>query len=639
MSIRIDGTNTTANPGTTGADADTGLVYGSNEVKIVTGGTDRVKVDSSGRLLVGTTNAVAFGSRQVLAVANGTTGGVISLYNSTTATANTRISSNPTGSEINDIGIHAASTNGSIIAYTNNDTEALRIDSSGKVYFGNFGDVANAGYIDKATTGDKELNIVASRSTAQNRNIVFKGRSNTEAMRIDSAGRVGIGTTTPTFTAGSGLHIAGSSGALKLQNTNNGDWAYVEYADESNTTKFIQGYRDQSGVYGIRPGASLSSTSGISLDSSGNVSIGSSTFNLPSGKGLQVYDSTTPRFKLANSTTGTGSGDGSLLYVSGSDFLIENKESANMRFYTAATERMRIDSSGKVGIGTSNPSYKLVISNGGAAGLEISPNQGEGGGAFLQSFNRSSFQFVPLTYYSNAHVFLTGTGTSQTERLRIDSAGRLLVGTTNTSPVSANVAGTMINSDGETHFSRSNGTTVLINRKASDGTLVQFWQDGTAEGTISVSGTTVSYNGGHLSRWSQLPGGVERTEILRGSVLSNLDEMCEWGEEDNEQLNRMKVSDAEGDVNVSGVFQAWDDDDNTYTNDFYCAMTGDFVIRIAQGTTVARGDLLMSAGDGTAKPQDDDIVRSKTIAKVTSTTVSETYADGSYCIPCVLMAC
>ena len=34
---------------------------------------------------------------------------------------------------------------------------------------------------------------------------------------------------------------------------------------------------------------------------------------------------------------------------------------------------------------------------------------------------------------------------------------------------------------------------------------------------------------------------------------------------------------------------------------------GDFVIRIAQGTTVARGDLLMSAGDGTAKPQDDDM--------------------------------
>ena len=165
------------------------------------------------------------------------------------------------------------------------------------------------------------------------------------------------------------------------------------------------------------------------------------------------------------------------------------------------------------------------------------------------------------------------------------------------------------------------------------------YQGGTLHGNINVSSGTVSISGAHLTRWTQLPGNAERTEILRGTVLSNLDEMCEWSDEDNEQLNRMKVSDVEGDVNVAGVFQNWDDDDDTYLNDYYCAMTGDFVIRIAQGTTVARGDLLMSAGDGTAKPQGDDIVRSKTVAKVTSTTVSTTYSDGSYCVPCVLMAC
>ena len=43
--------------------------------------------------------------------------------------------------------------------------------------------------------------------------------------------------------------------------------------------------------------------------------------------------------------------------------------------------------------------------------------------------------------------------------------------------------------------------------------------------------------------------------------------------------------------------------------------------------------------DGTAKPQGDDIVRSKTIAKVISVTKSHTYDDGSYLVPCVLMAC
>ena len=179
----------------------------------------------------------------------------------------------------------------------------------------------------------------------------------------------------------------------------------------------------------------------------------------------------------------------------------------------------------------------------------------------------------------------------------------------------------------------------ILNRLGNDGNMLQFKQESVIEGVVEVNGTTVSYIGGHLSRWSQLPGGNSRSEILRGTVMSNTDEMCEWGEEDNEQLNRCKISEIEGDVDVSGVFQSWDDDDDEYTNDFVLAVTGDFVIRIAQDTTIARGDLLMSAGDGTAKPQGDDIVRSKTVAKVTSTEVSATHPDGSYCVPCVLMAC
>lgn len=201
--------------------------------------------------------------------------------------------------------------------------------------------------------------------------------------------------------------------------------------------------------------------------------------------------------------------------------------------------------------------------------------------------------------------------------------------------------GLQITQDGRLNIGMLQRSGINMNRIGNDGNYIRFTRDGnsTEVGNISVSSGTVSLVGAHLSRWSQLPGNAERVEILRGTVLSNLDEMCEWGVEFNDVLNRMKVSSDEGDVNVAGVFQSWDDDDQVYTKDFYCAMTGDFVIRVSQGVTVARGDLLMSAGDGTAKPQGDDIVRSKTIAKVTSTVVSETYADGSYCVPCVLMAC
>ena len=258
------------------------------------------------------------------------------------------------------------------------------------------------------------------------------------------------------------------------------------------------------------------------------------------------------------------------------------------------------------------------------------------------------------------------------EAFRISSGGRVLFGTTSTDMVNNNSGGGCVLDSGGINAAASGENVFNFNRSNGDGTIGSFRSGGSSQGSVSISGSTCSFNGGHLSRWSQLAEGAERTEILRGSVLSNLDEMCVWSHaavpdvlytaedelpdgvevgdvktagraaytEDNEQLNRMKVSDVEGDPNVAGVFQCWDDgDDDGFTDDFFCAMTGDFVIRIAQGTTVARGDLLMSAGDGTAKPQDDDIVRSKTIAKVTSTTVSTTYSDGSYCVPCVLMAC
>ena len=190
----------------------------------------------------------------------------------------------------------------------------------------------------------------------------------------------------------------------------------------------------------------------------------------------------------------------------------------------------------------------------------------------------------------------------------------------------------------------SNDTSpIYINRNNADGDLIRFYTTGTQQGSISVSGSTVSYNGGHLSRWSQLLDNSKDDTILKGTVMSNLDDMCVWEKDgvvaNNEQLNKMKVSDLEGDINVAGVFVNWTMDEQYGVDDMNVAMTGDMIIRIAEGVVVQKGDLLMSAGDGTAKPQGDDIRRSKTVAKVTSNYVTCTYADGSYCVPCVLMAC
>ena len=323
-------------------------------------------------------------------------------------------------------------------------------------------------------------------------------------------------------------------------------------------------------------------------------------------------------------------------------------------------EKFKINSSGQthfsggnVGIGTTDPDSLLELNA--AAGTKAGISLGAAGDSITASryigicnstdqtdlstdsgFSGIEFGGPSSTDEGYLAFHTHDSGVASGERMRITKNGDTFF--TKTSNV-FNSPGFRIAASGLIEATVNAAGCLNLNRTSDDGGMVGFYQDGIAEGNIDVNGSSISYNGAHLSRWSQLAGGAERIEILRGSVLSNLDEMCEWGEEDNEQLNRMKVSDVEGDRNVSGVFQSWDNDDDVYTNDFYCAMTGDFVIRIAQGTTVACGDLLMSAGDGTAKPQDDDIVRSKTIAKVTSTTVSTTYDDGSYCVPCVLMAC
>jgi hypothetical protein len=335
-----------------------------------------------------------------------------------------------------------------------------------------------------------------------------------------------------------------------------------------------------------------------------------------------------------------------------------------------SSEFARIDTSGRLLVGTSSaptvgdPQYGLIRVQGNTSSASgfglLSIGRGQAAASITSGSELGHIYYTANdgSPYASVSAYADGTSgandypgrlvfsttadgaSSPTERMRITNSGAVLfIKTVRDFTTEGIVLAQGATSGTDTSFVTNAGTVVTFSRGTNDGTIISLRQDGTEEGTISVSGTTISYNGAHLSRWSQLPGGATREEILRGTVLSNLDEMCGWGDEDNEQLNRMQVSDIEGDKNVSGVFQAWDDDDDTYTDDFYCAMTGDFIIRIAEGVTVERGDLLMSAGDGTAKPQADDIIRSKTIAKVTSTHVTCTYEDGSYCVPCVLMAC
>ena len=309
---------------------------------------------TTGNVLIGTSNAVAFGSRRVLAVTNGTTGGVLSLYNSTTATANPRISSNPTGSEINDIGIHAASTNGNIIAYTNNDTERIRVTSGGLVNITgglqvteNITPTSGSGveiFKPSATSGQISA---FNRDSSAWMDLITKGNTQqfhtngSERMRIDSSGKVGIGGS-PTYM----LDVQGTDAALRLKGTSNTGFI----ADQA-SSGLVSLINYDSGA-DLRFGAGGAER--MRIDSAGKIGVG--TVSPPHELSVHGATSTTGtieanRFSVRDNY-GNPPGLGNGFYSPGANVLA---------FATNSTERMRLDANGNLGVGISAPNNALHV--------------------------------------------------------------------------------------------------------------------------------------------------------------------------------------------------------------------------------------------------------------------------------------
>ena len=294
------------------------------------------------------------------------------------------------------------------------------------------------------------------------------------------------------------------------------------------------------------------------------------------------------------------------------------------------TEAMRINSLGNVGIGTASVDVSTQAGGSGYKALQIESDEGgqlnfdhndAGTGSTLGQINFqragevvAEIEGVTDGATDNGRLaFRTQPdGGALTEAMRIDHDGNLLVGKTSSGV--ANAGGEL--RDGDSDYAvigTSNGYSPFIcNRKTSDGNLFVFRQDNSNEGIISVSGSTVTYGG--FSGQHESSGIATNTPI--GTVVSTIDELDTYPEgtpkEGQTRTDHAKVivSNTEGDSAVYGVVSRFDEYDKVMV-----ASVGIGSVRVTGAC--AKGDLLESNGDGTAKVQSDDVVRSKTIGKVT----------------------
>jgi len=263
------------------------------------------------------------------------------------------------------------------------------------------------------------------------------------------------------------------------------------------------------------------------------------------------------------------------------------------------TERMRIDSSGKVGIGTSDPDQNLGVES--AADTQIKIVSGASNDAYLTFYNGTSLNHYFKQDNTGLFELYYYDGSSANSRVAVDTSGNVLVGTTDTTLFN-NTSGGGINlmAANRLDVARAGDVVATFNRMTNDGSIIQFYAQGQLEGSIDVSGNTVSlvgFSGAHAS------SGIDVT-TAKGTVVSTIDQ------EHKNSHAKIKVSDSEGDARVYGVIDRVSEE-----GDIIVSGVGIGEVKVTGAC--AGGDLLESNGDGTAKVQSDDIIRSKTIGKVT----------------------
>jgi trimeric autotransporter adhesin len=289
----------------------------------------------------------------------------------------------------------------------------------------------NGGTIDGTVIGGASAAAISGTTGTFSGNLTV----DTNTLFVDAANDwVGIGTSSPAVP----LHVAKDSGTVRLgqlQFTNfsgsysaSTDGVFIFPFSDGNTylDNFDGGWVFRTGASTERARLDTSGTLGLNVTPSAWNSSFDGRFQF-GAQGVLASTSTSSHIGLNWYYDGAykyiGTGEASRFYQLGGEFFFENAASGTAGNAITFAERMRIDSSGNVGIGTSSPANRLVV-NKGSAGTIATFTDGVNSNFVIET--ASLITTVGNTGGSTALAFKS----ANTERMRIDTSGNLLVGTT-----------------------------------------------------------------------------------------------------------------------------------------------------------------------------------------------------------------